>query len=415
MNRGLTTSSMTNIASTGRSGRSNRQHTQAFVADILRGIHVPIMGSAAVRAGPMSNLQTHLVANVSARGARLAGREPAVRLDKRFPFALALVFDEAGESAPSSVRDSLRQIGVLHHAFHIQILDNDHLVLVHDTSGQLVKVVTSRIGDTLMCASNKAACLSPAIGAFLFARELLLLTFQIAFRLAQMAGIGKLGAVTGHGQLKQANVDPNSLAFGADRRHWHLIVGQDGRMKLTASVPADRHRLDLANDLAVNDAPHPANLRQVHPVAIQLDPLRVLDRLPTMLRLKPGILGTPFKEVLERSRQIAQRLLKNLAISIAKPREFLLQLWKPVLQIVTAKTLPRFAIRSLDKIQGVVPHPPRAAKLHREISPLRGVRIKPYAGGIEHALHITEFRVSVKRCFALCLRIEGRALTALSW
>src|SRR3954451_14647475 len=80
--------------STGRSPGSRGQQTNSFVADILRGVDIPVMGSAALEASPMPNLQGHLVANVPARGARLAGWEPTVGSDERLAFAHALALDE---------------------------------------------------------------------------------------------------------------------------------------------------------------------------------------------------------------------------------------------------------------------------------------------------------------------------------
>ena len=125
-----------------------------------------------MRAGPLPDIQTHRVADVSAGGACLAGREPAVRPDKRFPLAPALVFDEADERALSGVGDGLGRSGVLHHAFDMQVFDDDDLVLIDKAPGQLVQVVASSVGGTLMDAGDKAACLGPAVGAFHCARQL---------------------------------------------------------------------------------------------------------------------------------------------------------------------------------------------------------------------------------------------------
>jgi hypothetical protein len=356
-----------------------------------------------VRAGPVPDIQTHRVADVSAGGACLAGREPAVRPDKRFPLAPALVFDEADELAPSGVGDCLGQSGVLHHAPDMRLFHDDDLVLIDKAPGQLVQVVASSVGDALMSAGDKAARPGPAVGAFHLARQLAL---QVAFRRLEVARVGELRSVAGHRQIEQTHVDPDGLALHADGRHGQSGVGQEGGMELTAGVAADSHRPDPAEDCAVNDALHPANLRQVDAVTLQLDPLGILDRLAAVLGLEARTPGAPGEETIEGQGQVLKRLLKDLAVRLLQSLELLLQPGQADSQSVVAQAFAGFPVGLLRQGRSIVEHPARAPELNSKLLLLVRRWIEPDADCLQYSVRHSR-ALSTDQCRALYPLPEG--------
>src|SRR2546430_6000997 len=81
------------VSSAGRNGKTCRQ-------DVLRGVDVPVMPSAAGRALPRPGTEAQGREQVPARRARLAGRVPPIDHDQATSGALAFVLQLAAELAP---------------------------------------------------------------------------------------------------------------------------------------------------------------------------------------------------------------------------------------------------------------------------------------------------------------------------
>jgi hypothetical protein len=339
-----------------------------------------------MNARPRSDIERHLVADRTTVGARLGTRIPAVALDERLAGACRLVFEKASQHTPTRIADGFCQFVVLHHSLHIQGFDAYHLVFVNNAAADFVKMVASGARDMLMRSRHQSPCLIPAVRSFLLARQFALFPFQVLLRLAQMAGVLKLRSVAGDGEMGQPNVDADRLALGGHRRQHLAVVGQNGRMKLAAGVAADRDSLERADDLAVNDALNPSYFRQIDAVVLDLDALRILDRLATVLGLEARVFATLLKEVLERTRQVLQGRLQRLAVRITEPFKLLLQLWKPDRHRMIVQAFARGAIEIARQSECVVPRPPRTTELNGQRMGLFIGRIEANAGCSEHPL-----------------------------
>ena len=146
----------------------------------------------------------------------------------------------------------------------------------------------------------------PAVRSFLLAGERSLFSFQVPLRLSQMAGVVELGAVARDSEMGQADIDADRLPV---RRDGGQASPSSVRMaawncpqalRLTVTV------LIVPDDLAMHDALRPADFRQIDARSFDLHPLRVLDRLATMLGLEARIFAAFLEEVLERAREILQ-------------------------------------------------------------------------------------------------------------
>ena len=400
----------TDIASTSSSGRSARQYPQPFGADVLSRVDVPVVVRATMNARPRPNIERHLVADRTTFGTRLGTRIPTVALDECLTSACDLVFEKPRERAPSRVSRGFRKAVVRHDPLHMQVLDDDDLVFVYDASRQLVQVISSGARDTLMGAGHQSPGFVPAVRSFFLTREFALFPFQVLFRLTQMTGVLELRSVAGDGKMGQPDIDADRLAIGRHGRHHLAVVGQDGGMKLATGVAADRDRLDLADDLAMNNAFNPADFRQVDAVAFDLYALRILDGLATVLGLEARVSSALGEEVLERPRQVLNGLLQRLGIGAAEPFKFLLELGQTNGHGVVVQALARRAIEFPAGVERIVPDKPRATKLNSQGLRLLIGRIEPDSGCIEHVLDIAHPHLTSKN--ALYPRPEGRGFTA---
>lgn len=354
----------TYTASTSRSDRSGRQYPETFVSDIPRRVDVPIVVRVAVNAIPRPDIKRHGVSYRSTRGARLRTRIPAVALEKRPAGARRFVFEETGQHAPPSIASGFCEAVVRHDTLHIQVFDNDDLVFVYEPTTEFVKVVLPGTRNALMRTRDQLPGFVTAIRSLLLSRQHPLLALQVPLRLTQMAGVFELRPLAGDGEVGQTNVDADCLTICRYRRKRIFVVGQDGSVELSAGIAADRHGLELADDLAMDDAIDPADFWQIDARAVDLDTLRVLDRLPPMLRLEMRVFAAFGKEVLECSGEILKRLLQRLAIGITEPFEFLLQLWQADRHRMVVQPLASRAVEFACQCKRIVPGPPRAAELN---------------------------------------------------
>jgi hypothetical protein len=378
----------TNVPSTSSNGSSCRQYPQTFGADVLRRVDVSVVVRITMSARPCPNIERHLVADRTAFGARLGTRIPAAAFDERLTGACGLVFDEAHQHAPSRVSRGFRETVVRHDPLHIQILDHDDLIFAYEPMTEFVKMVASGARNTLMRSRYQLPGFVPAVRSFLLAGERPLFALQVFLRLAQVAGVLELRSVAGDGEVRQPNIDADGLSVRRNGGQRLTIVGQDSGMELPARIAADRHGFEFANDLAMHDALHPANLRQIDAGTFDFHSLRILDRLAPMFGLEAGVSAAPGKEILERPRQVLQRRLQRLAVRVTKPLELLFQLRKPDRHRVIVQPLARGTIEITRQGECVVPRPPRTTELNGQRMGLFIGRIEADSGCAEHQLDI---------------------------
>lgn len=152
-----------NAPSTSSSDRTGRQYPNAFVADISRRVDVPIMVRAAMGARPCPDIERHLVADQTTGIAGLGTRIPSVAPQERLSGASGLVFQEADEYAPPRVTSGFREGVVRHDPFHMQVFDNDDLVIVNDPPRQPVQVIFPGACNARMGTGDQLPGFVPAL------------------------------------------------------------------------------------------------------------------------------------------------------------------------------------------------------------------------------------------------------------
>lgn len=83
---------------------------------------------------------------MSTRGLDLAGREPASDRYHLFPVPLCFLGQFGKEAGPRDIVQGASPLTMSYHAFDIQRLDKDHIVVVDEIRAALMKKVVSLVG-----------------------------------------------------------------------------------------------------------------------------------------------------------------------------------------------------------------------------------------------------------------------------
>ena len=231
---------------------------------------------------------------------------------------LRFVLAEANELAPSCIRNGLCQTMILDHASDIQGLKRYGTVLVDQFTAQLVLKVFALVGYPFVQDGNGQPCLVACITSFGLLAQTSLPNLQAALTAIQMLGFDSLVLITQGGKRGQAQVNGDSFRFGRWVFYFHLTLNRDEIP--TAFGFRDGTVFRFAFNGAMKDTLDPTNFRQIHPLVVNFEALRIADGLLVMLTVEVGIVGTPFKEILVGTVKVFKRLLHGLAIGFFQPR-----------------------------------------------------------------------------------------------
>jgi hypothetical protein len=124
-------------------------------------VGVTVFPEATALAGKDSLAQRHVLAEPPARRAGLRrGEEPGSHRQGG-PVPVGLVSELACQFAPGGVGDRLRQVVVLRHVLHRQVLDADGAVGLGDRARDPVGEVVASVGHPPMEAGQASPCLGP--------------------------------------------------------------------------------------------------------------------------------------------------------------------------------------------------------------------------------------------------------------
>ena len=123
--------------------------------NVFGGIHVAVVIGLTSRAVSRPNRKRLALGDVSAFRATLRRRKPAVDFNYSAPSLFCFVLNHTDERGPTSVADRSRQISVLLHSLHVQALQSDDLVLVNNSSRELVKKIFSFVLN--LCVDSRHA------------------------------------------------------------------------------------------------------------------------------------------------------------------------------------------------------------------------------------------------------------------
>ena len=104
------------------------------------------MNGPALFACPLTHVEGFRLPDVSARGAALCGREPAVYLHERLAIPLGFVFKLAHDQSPTYITDRAGKTPILLHVLHGQRLTHDQVIFFDQLCRELARPVAALIG-----------------------------------------------------------------------------------------------------------------------------------------------------------------------------------------------------------------------------------------------------------------------------
>lgn len=221
---------------TGSTGR----HRQPGGQKGCRGVYVPVVPGATALAGPLTDVQGQLLADQTTGGTGLARREEAIDRDEFAPVPGALVLQHGAQLRPRSIGDGTREGVVAEQVADVQILDHDHLVLMNESSGQLVQKVPAPIGDPRMNARHVDAGLFVILRALLLAGQISLRPSQPGTIVPLVPGIGDLLAGGQSDQAGEPGVDAHRR--GDSRNCGNVVLDKEGDEPASGAVLGHRDR-----------------------------------------------------------------------------------------------------------------------------------------------------------------------------
>ena len=373
-------------------GPSMRRNGLPDRQNIRRCIRVAVVDCAAFRARPFPHAQRQFLNEVSAVGAGLRGREPAVDLDHGFAVPLGLLFDHADGRSDGCVVQRAGQAVVFNHAAQVEVFDADHIETGNEIGAQLVQRVAAAIGDLLVDAGDVALDLHASLAALRSTGKAFLVEGQPALPLGAVLRIADALAVRQRCEARDAEVDTDRFAGFRQRRGLRLNHQRyevfaacrakqtnRGRMRDRLARPLDLDRADLGE---LENAPLGVEREAA---------LGVVRRLPSLFALEGGVRSALVEEVGKRDLQVTQGLLQADARHLVQPYRFRLLLEQcqcPVGRRVT------HALTSAERIgarpQRPVPDEPHAAERPSKMLLLLGRRVAAEGPSGFHVSHFTE-------------------------
>lgn len=128
----------------------------------------------------------------------------------------------------------------------------------------------------------------------------------------------KLFASRQHSKMFQTQIYPDRSHLWLRVIYLNLTPNRDEI--LTALGFRDGTVFHLAAGGPVEDSPNPSDFRQIDTRAVDLESLRIADRLRVVFALKLGVFCPAFKKVHKGAVKVFKRLLQDLTIGFFEPR-----------------------------------------------------------------------------------------------
>ena len=193
-------------------GPSMRRNGLPDRQNVRRCIRVAVVGCATFRARPFPHAQRQFFYDVSAVGAGLRGRKPAVDLDHGFAVPRGLLLDHADGRSDGCVVQRAGQVVVFNHAAQVEVFDADHIETGNEIGAQLVQRITAAVGNLLVDAGNMTLDFLASLAALRSTGKALLIERQPALPLGPMLRIADALAVRQRCEARDAEVDTNRFA-----------------------------------------------------------------------------------------------------------------------------------------------------------------------------------------------------------
>ncbi|SFR30045.1 hypothetical protein SAMN04488564_12634 [Lentzea waywayandensis] len=301
-------------------------HRQSGGQDVAGRVHVTVVDRSAT-AGPSTYVQRHVARRNTADRAQLGGRKPAIDHDHPPSVPSRFVFQHVPELTPARVTDGASEATVADHVRHREVFDHKRLILTHESSGDLVKMVGTPVGDPGVDTAELETSFGPVGAADLLSTQDSLGSCQPDPLAAPVPGIGDLLPGRERQEMLKADVNAHDRVRGRQRSHAGVVT-QQGNEPTSGSI--SRHG-DCRGHRTFRQRSGPADVQRFghlrqrqHTSAPTETRTCVLGaRSRPLTRLESWVPGASRPEVGERSLQMPERLLQRHRRDIVEKRQFL--------------------------------------------------------------------------------------------
>ena len=130
-------------------------HRKRLGEYILRGILVAVMNRSTLRADPPADLEVlDLRVLISTGGTCLTRRKEYRHLKNLTAMFKGLVFEHRDKGLPRCIGYGFGKMMISYHSFHVERLQSDDLVFVHQLGRYFMKMIAAAVIDLLVDAYN---------------------------------------------------------------------------------------------------------------------------------------------------------------------------------------------------------------------------------------------------------------------
>ena len=231
-------------------------HREPLGQDVLSGVDVPVVPGAAGRTLPDPCRKAERCEQVSATGADLGRRVPAIHARQLPSVTLALISQHDPESGPASGGDRASESSVADHPGHVKVLNGDHVELADQAGTGLMQEVAACILDSGVLAGHLHARFSVVPGGFLTAGKSALISFQPLFVAFPILWVPDLFSVGQNREMLESHVHAYALAASRQRD----IIGHvclEGYEPASRWIPRHGHRRGIQHgEVYLRPRPH---------------------------------------------------------------------------------------------------------------------------------------------------------------
>ena len=290
--------------------------------------------------------------------ANLRGGEELVDEDEFFPIPRGLVRKLPLHFTPRGIHDGFRQLVVLDHILHGEVLHTDNVVVSNEPRRHLMDGVIPLVGDFLMDACDPEFCLFPVVAPLCFSGELPLEASQFLLVLGIGTRVVKLIFIGSDGEVLESEVDTDHGTRCRERLQ-NYVLAVDGHEVFATLGLLHCSRENISFDLLADAAIHVPDFREADAPSYDGDSAVVVDRFEAgdvpFLGFETWIPNpTPSlqaaEEIFVGGIEASERRLQGGSIHLSEPMKFLLESGKLSTTFLVGNTFSGLFIGGLPSV-----------------------------------------------------------------
>ena len=318
------------------------------------------MMSAATYTSPFPLTEFQSAIDLSARGAGLGRRCPAVNLYDVHTVPLTFVRQLTDKLPERRVADRLCQVMIAPHAAHVQVLDEyrSHLAIVRQFMSYLVQKVVTLVPDLRVALGDYMFLSGSVVRAGLLSGKDALLAAKTSLGLEQSLRI-VIAPTVGTDNVTAVQVYANTRLFvnnGVAFEFPNSRVDKNGRIVPVTGALTDDNVFDRAVKRPMQYGLDILALwnGDCSVLPVNTAALRVVKRLPGTLALRNRMVRTALPPVSESIRTLLDGILQRLGVNFTNPRINLFQRHKLCLGCKSGDTVSATNPKHRRIVQGAI-------------------------------------------------------------